>query len=523
VSVVQAGHAAELGDVGGFDVRWDTTLRQTFDFRTGNAESGLLANINGNDGDRAFAPGLISARTDAFSEMTATRGDFGFDASAQGWFDPVYFEKTANHAASGFNPVGVPYDQFPANVRRLMGGDAELLNAYGSERFDIAGLPVTVRLGRQSLLWGESLFFANNGIAAGQAPVDEIKAMGAPLAEARELYLPVTQAVIRVQLTPGLALEAYDQFEWRRDRLPGVSSYFSTTDILDVGGDRVFVPGGRDLYRLRDNVPGGFGQFGGALRLQGELIDLGLYAVRYDAKAPQPVFDAPQGTYRLYFPRGIDMVGASASTYLGDSNVAGEMSFRHNMPLAPGSAGLGAVGGGAAVYAGAYAASLGYVAADSPARAQSQATQGGYATGDTWHAQLSIVSQLAPSRWWQGASLAAEAAANDLIGVTAGHADVLAGRTHFAASIRAVFTPNYFRVLPGLDIGVPIGVGYTPVGKSSLDTSQNAGAGDLTLGVSATYHAVWQGSLSFTHFIGCASAQPLADRDFVGLSLTRSF
>ena len=50
-----------------------------------------------------------------------------------------------------------------------MGNDAELLNAFVQDRFTVFGLPASVRLGRQTLLWGESLFFANNGIAAGQA------------------------------------------------------------------------------------------------------------------------------------------------------------------------------------------------------------------------------------------------------------------------------------------------------------------------------------------------------------------
>jgi hypothetical protein len=523
----RAAHGAELGQVDGFDVRWDTTLRDTLAFRTMGADPALLDNINADDGDRAFGPGLISARLDLYSELTAVRGDFGIDLSAQGWYDPVYFQPTANNSPKTFNPIGVSYDHFPPDVRGLMGADAELVNAFVKDRFNIGDVPVSVRVGRQTLLWGESLFFADNGIAAGQAPVDSIKAMGAPLAEARELFLPVTQAVVRVELQPGVALEMYDQFEWRQDRLPGVASYFSTTDILDVGGDRVLVPSGNNLYRTGDSQPHGIGQFGAALRVQGDAADYGLYALRYDAKLPETVFDRADGTYQLVYPRGIDIVGASTSTYLGNSNVAAEISWRHHMPLAASNAGLGAVGGAAAVYAGAYsgAAAVGFTSpAGQPAMAMPPAWQarGGFATGDTWHAQTSIVSQLAPSRWWQGASLEAEAAMNDLLGVTGGHNFVLAGRTHFAASLRAVFTPNYFQVLPGLDIGLPIGIGYTPIGRSSIDSTENAGAGDVTVGVAATYRAVWQGNLSFTHFIGGPSAQVLEDRDFATVSVTRS-
>jgi hypothetical protein len=505
--------AADLGDVAGFDVQWETTLRATLGVRTQGADAALLQDINGDDGDRAFRPGVNSTRLDAVTEITAARGDLGFDVSAQGWYDPVYFHATANHSPYTFNPYSVPNTAFPTAVRQLMGGDAELLNAFVKDSFSLGDLPVTIRLGRQSLLWGESLFFAGNGIAAGQAPVDQIKALGAPLATARELYLPVTQAVVRVQLQPGLALEAYDQFEWRADRLPGVASYFSTTDILDAGGERYFLPNGNALYRAPDQVPHGLGQFGLALRSQSDTADFGLYALRSDAKLPVVQFNPAGGTYRLIYPRGVDMFGASASFYLGNSNLAGEISLRENMPLLAGGPGVGAVGGGGGVYA-FYRPGL----APAPSLAP-----GGVPTGQTWHAQVSAVSQLAPGRWWQAASLQGELACNDLIAVTGAHADVQAGRTHFACSLRAVATPQYFQVLPGLDVQVPVGFGYTPLGRSSLDATQNAGTGDITLGVSATVRAVWQMAASYTHFIGGAGVQRLADRDFVSVSVGRSF
>ena len=531
--IAAPANGADVGQLDGFDVQWDTTLRETLGLRTDSANAALLANINGDDGDRAFNTGLISARSDLFSEITAERGNLGFDVSAQGWYDPVYQQTNANRSPSTFNPVGVRNNQFPGDVQSLMGEDAELLNAYARDRFTVGDIPVSLRLGRQTLLWGESLYFANNGIAAGQAPVDDIKALSAPLAEARELYLPVTQAVVRIELQPGLALEAYDQFEWRRDRLPGVTSYFSASDILDVGGDRLLLPDNYALWRAADATPHGIGQFGVALRFTSEAADFGLYALRYDAKLPEVVFDAAAYTYRLVFPTGIDVLGASASTYLGDSNVAAEISVRQHMPLLASTAGLpGAVAGGGGGYGGAttsaYAAT--YAAAVLPpvappvyAPAYGAGLNGGFATGDTAHAQTSIVAQLPPSRWWEGATLQGEIAANDLLDVTSGHAYVQAGRTHFAASVQVVFTPSYYHVLPGLDVSLPLGFEYTPLGRSSIDASQTAGAGDVSLGLAATYRTVWQAALAATRFVGGAGVQKLADRSFVTLSVTRTF
>jgi hypothetical protein len=49
------------------------------------------------------------------------------------------------------------------------------------------------------------------------------------------------------------------------------------------------------------------------------------------------------------------------------------------------------------------------------------------------------------------------------------------------------------------------------------------GGGDVTISVTATYRQVWQSAIAFTHFIGGATAQPLTDRDFVSVSLARTF
>jgi hypothetical protein len=421
VGAAYPGHAFDLDSGDGWDIRWDNTLRGTLGFRTDPANPALLANVNGDDGDRAFAPGIESERLDLLTEFDATQGGFGADLSADAWVDPVYFQATANRSPATFNPLSVPHTQFPASVRTLQGGDADLLNANLHDSFTLAGLPATVRVGRQSLLWGESLFSTTNGIAAGQAPVDEIKATAEPLAEAKELFLPVAQASLDVALRPGLHLQVYTQLEWRRDRQPGVDSYFSTSDVEDVGGERLFTgppsaPTATDLLRGQDRTPPSLGQGGAALTISTGPVDLGLYALRFDAKAPEVVAGAdgtPQaGRYALAFARGIDLYGASFSTYLGDSNLAGEISWRDHMPLVSGVAAAGA------------------------------GTGAGYAVGRTAHAQVSLVSTLPPGRLWQGATLKAELAANDRLAIEQGGAALAPGRDRFAMSGTVLFTPQ---------------------------------------------------------------------------------
>lgn len=491
-------------------LRWDNTVRTTLGLRLAPQNPTLLAQINANDGDEAFKPGINSERLDALTEFDLSRGTLGVDFSADGWYDEIYHQPNANAAPASFNPTSVPHNQFPKAVRALQGADAEVLNANVHDSFDLGGRPVTVRIGRQTLLWGESLFSTENGIAAGQAPVDQIKAFAEPLAEARELFLPVTQAMADIALRSFLHAEFYVQGEWRRDRTPGVASYFSTSDIADVGGQRLFTPAGAYL-RGPDRTPAGIDQFGAALRLDTGMLDLGLYALRYDAKTPQIYLvqsgragAAVPGYYGLLFPRGIDVLGASFSTYLGDSTLAGEVSFRDHMPLVSrGPASLAAAFG---------AAGAGGFYSGAP-----------YAVGQSLHGQVSMVTILPPDRLWQGASLMAEAFGNDLLAVDQNAAQIAPGRSRVAASLHATFAPQYFQVLPQLDLSVPIGIGWNIAGTSSVLADQVAGTGQADIGLDLTWRVVWILGAAYTRFFGSPARQPLADRDFLALSISRTF
>jgi hypothetical protein len=251
-------------------------------------------------------------------------------------------------------------------------------------------------------------------------------------------------------------------------------------------------------------------------------LDLGLYALRYDAKDPELVLQpAPEGytpfagTYHLAYKRGIDVFGASASTYVSDSTVAGEISLRQGMPLVsriPNGVSAASAGG-----AGGYASYAVPAVASLP-----PAIGPGYASGTTLHAQASFSGVLPPGRFWQGANIEAEIAANTLLSVTDGGAALAPGR-HGAVSGEVVFTPQYFQVFRNLDMTVNFGVGYSLAGNSAVDAAEVAGTGNATVGVAGVYRAVWQTGVSFTHYIGGAGAQALADRDFAVVSFSRSF
>jgi Protein of unknown function (DUF1302) len=495
---VETASAEELWSDGDASMRLDTTVQFTGLRRLAAPQERLLANPNRDDGDRNFSSGAVSNRTDVFSEFDADYGTAGLRLSGAGWYDPVYLARNANDSPATFNPFTVPHDRFPSAVQGLEGLGAEVLDAFVYDTFNVGDREVSVRLGRHTLIWGESLFFGENGIAIGQAPIDFIKANNVPNTPARELFLPVNQISGSVQLRPGLSIEAYDQFEWRPDRVPGVGSYFSTTDILDAGGERIIVAPGQFLYRAPDQQPGAWGQFGAALHATVSETDLGLYVLRYNARSPVVTMagcaaacDLPGqvGSYRLVYGRGIDVFGTSASTFLGDDNLAGEISFRQAVPLL----------------------------------ARSDLGSSAVPRGDTAHGQVSIVAERPANALWDRATLEAELAANTLLGTTVDSQGRDPTTTRSAAAIEGQLAFDYFHVLPALDLSPFVAATYGIGGRSSVDPEMVGGTGEVTIGVRATFRSVWHVEVRLTDYIGSADSQPLADRSFFAFNVRRTF
>lgn len=541
------GSAAELVNTGDIVIRWDNTIKYSAAYRLGPADRALIQSPNADDGDRNFHAGVISNRVDLLSEFDANFGHWGASVSAAAWYDTIY----NNAPDADTSPQRAIYpvrDHFSSNVRDLHGRYVELLNTFVTGSADLGDMPVSVRIGRHTVLWGESLFFAANGIAAGQGPIDTIKAMSVPLSRAKEVFMPVNQISLSAQPRPDMVINAYYQLEWRKSRLPGAGSYFSAADFVDAGGYRLYV--GRNQYLGRADSPDAKdgGQFGIALRFIRNDFDVGVYALRYHAKEPQlymrpypravsvaerersadiehpaaygsapgvyagpsnplqsdPIYDfgtgtGEMGTYFFVYPENIEIYGASFSGYLGDSNVAAEISTRRRMPLA--SKAL-------------------LITAGTPWDADTNAL---FARGDTLHAQASIVSSFSPNRAWDSASFSAEIAANSRLKITHNAVMFDDSRTRAYVGARALFEPVYFAVLPGMDLSVPMSVGYGLAGRSSVDSGQVSKAGSFELGLSATYRAVWRGSLTLTRFLGAPDRQPFADRHFVSFSIQTTF
>ena len=513
-----AAQAMEI-DTGNPDIRvqWTNTFKYSTAFRVGKISNDVTANINADDGDRAFKQWKpISNRVDWLSELNITNASqtFGGRVSFAAWYDTIYNKSNYNNSASTYNqPPGSPADRFTNDTERLMGRKIDLLDAFVFGRGDLFGHFASFRLGRHTLMWGESLLIPYNGIAHGQAPLDAIKAAAVPSSTAKELFMPVTQASGSFQIMPGLNLAAYYQFEWRETRLPASGSYFSPTDNLGAGASRVFLSPGFAISRGGDIEGSDSGQYGVSLRWTPEDSDytFGLYAIRYNEKTPTAYINLNAAftptSYQLVYPDDVKAYGASVSTTILDANVAMEGSIRQDTPL---------VSLGSTVLPG--------VTADNDNNAL-------YPTGNSAHLQASVIAVLPQPALWDTSTLQAEVAADHLIEVKKNAVNYdSSGRTRNAGTLAAIFTPTYFGVFPGLDLDVPITVHYNFAGKSSISANMTEGSSDVSVGLNATYDTVWRAGLSYTHYMGDdpglsdpTLGQALKDRDFISFNIQRSF
>ena len=484
---------------------WDNTIKFSGGYRVEKASDDLTSDPQGDDGDRNFARTWTSLRLDLLSELDIKYKDtVGVRVSGSGWYDPIYYNReTSNDSPGTYNSVSAASNKdFPKDTRDFLGLNADLLDAYIWTRQDIGETKLTLRAGRHTLMWGESLFNATNGIAYGNAPIDGIKLLSVPGSQAKELFMPVNQISTQYQLLQGLSLAAFYQLEWRRSRAPAAGSYVSDLDLIDIGGERLIGP---NWMRAQDDLLASeSGQYGLSARFRVEALDtdFGIYYLKYHSKDPQLYVYPVVGAYKEVFAENIEALGVSFGTQIGPVNVSGETHMRFNMPLQSGAQAV-----------------LPGITADNDDNPI-------YATGDTWHGNLSATYCLGPNFIAPSAMLLAEVFADHVVRYAKNEAAVDPARYRSAWGFRMVYDPTYTQVLSGLDISIPVGLGYNPRGLSSVTAKFNSGAdegGDWSVGVNFTYQQVWKANVTYTNYFGSAGTQKLADRDFVSFSIQRTF
>ena len=534
---VENNEGTDTSDV---KVTWNNTVKYSAAYRVKDPSQAVAAsyqNPNVDAGDLNFNKGFISDRLDLLSELNVAYKNVGANLSGAAWYDTEYTKKSTAYPASIPYPntiaalLGGPNNQFTTDTKNLMGQHAEVANAFVYGKTEVGdGMDLSVRAGRLTQLYGESLFLGANAIAYAQGPVDLIKLLGDPSAQFKEIALPVGQVTANLQVNSNVSIGAYSQFEWRPLRLPPEGSYFNMADFVGNGADLLLTPTGGAANRVADMKGSNTGSFGGRVmfKIPGSDVEYGLYAAQYDDKAPIPVLNVTQagqfggGTYELMYAKNIKVYGASFSTLVSETNVAGEISTRRNTPLAP----------------------LGDLVINFNPKADNNENSP-YAVGNSLHANLSAISLFPANALWDGATIVGEYAFNRLLSVTRdptnpAFPDGVLNTTHTRdeSAMKVNFQPEYFQVYPGVDLQVPISVGYGISGRSAIIQIEPEHGGDLTVGVNLDCKKTWRVGLHYTHFYGsegpapslnpatstmASSKQYFGDRDFVAFSVQRTF
>jgi hypothetical protein len=502
-------------------IRWDNTFKYSAAYRLKDQSDTLIADANYDDGDRNFDKGLVSNRFDWLSELEASLPFGGIRVSGATWYDFVYNSSNDNDSPLTNNSTSVDHDEFTDDTRDLHGRDVELLDAFAYGNLDLGNVGLTLRGGRFTQVYGETLFFGSNGIGDAQGPIDIFRLIQVPGTQFKEVLRPVEQISCDAQLTSNLSFGAYYQFKWHESRIPAAGSYLSNAEIIGEGTESWILGPGVAMTHRDDLEADDDGQGGVRLRytLDSLGIDLGLYAARYHAKTPSGAYIDPVVTmnYRWVYAKDIDTYGVSATGSLGQLNWATELSYRHNAPLnSDPQVDVGLTGGN-----------------DEDNRL--------YAVGDTGHVNLSGIYVLQAAPLWDGGAVVAELAYNNRLKITDNESALAQNTTRDAWAMRMIFEPTYFQVLTGLDLSVPIGFGWNFAGRSSAIGNFNGGsseAGDMSLGLKFVYRTVWNAGLSYVKYFGSADTftvphnspgphlsfqQSLEDRDFISFYISRAF
>ena len=531
-------------------VSWNNTFKYSTAYRLKDADARLLAGgypsagpgdfsgFNLDDGNLNFRnKGIVSNRVDWLTELDIGTRNAGLRVSGAAWYDAVYNSSNDNNSPGSNAAVltGRRVNEFTDATRKLHGRKGELLDAFVFAKGSIGDLPGTVRVGRHTLQYGESLFFGSNGIANAQGPVDLVKLLTVPGAQFKEILRPVNQVSGQLQVLPNVSVGAYYQFAWEKSVIPGVGSYLSNYDAAGAGATGFLVApvgSGAPVFMTQPDMKGkDSGQGGAQIKFTpaGSDVEYGLYAARYHDKTPYfylgfaPAF--PPGapaTVQAVYAEGIKTYGASASTVLGGFNVAAEVSVRRNSPLVSDP-------------------TPNFLSARGPGIIANNSDNPAYAVGNTAHVNLSAIYVLPTNSLFQGGALLGELAWNRRTSVTSkGSLDP--NTTRDATSIRMIFEPAYYQVVSGLDLTIPIGLGSNIDGRSSAIMNFNGGSshgGDFNIGVSGSYQQDWKFGFSYVRFLGTAGtflknnpatdtpllsyAQSLKDRNYISFNVKRAF
>ncbi|ARS50468.1 DUF1302 domain-containing protein [Ectopseudomonas hydrolytica] len=323
----------------------------------GLRNGGGASSQTGDDGRLNFKKGeTFSKIFKGIHDLELKYGDTGVFVRGKYWYDFELKDESR-----------LLYDIDDSNRKTAaQSSGVQLLDAFLYHNYTIAELPGSVRVGKQVVSWGESTFIQNSINSIN--PVD-VAAFRRPGAEIKEGLIPVNMFYVSQSLTDNLSAEVFYQLEWDQTVLDNCGTFFALDVLADGCTDRLAVDGsdfggpGSPRYaylsRLGDNDARDSGQYGIALRWFSPELDteFGFYTMNYHSRTPNLSYVAGRGAYLpgispsdgpqfadpsigqlhagyyLDYAEDIRLHGMSFSTTAGSASIAGEISYRPNMPM----------------------------------------------------------------------------------------------------------------------------------------------------------------------------------------------
>ena len=547
-AVAVAAAIAAMGSAQAIDLKtgnpdvsmeWNNTILYNYAYRTQSQDQAIINAPNYNDGDRNFDKGTVGNRVDLLSEFNFIyRKHAGFRVSAAGWYDGAYSHldntsvATSNHLA-GYAPALGLSDY---TKRYYQGPSGEFLDAFVFDNFQAGKVPVNVKLGQFNLFWGEALLNPIHSLSYGQSSLDLGKMLAVPGSSLQELFRPRQQVAVQIQASPKLSLAAQYFLKFDQVRYPEAGSYMWPFDMLNGGGESLFLSPTARALRGQDVTPSNQGDWGLAARISPDALDgtVGLYYRRTSDIQPQinvlpgvaalpaatcqaigkiPIAAATcyintaavtptqlangiVGQYFDSYASGIDILGLSLSKDVDGISVGGDLNYRRNMPLTSIPV---------QILPAPLAAKVPGAISAIPAAGQT-----GGARGNTWHGVLNFTGIVPKTPTFDTANYIVEFVWNRWASVTQNPGAFTgsdsytgidkASKDYYGVALN--FTPTWFQVRPGVDLQLPISYSVGLKGNSSVTAGGNAGTGSYSIGIGADVYQKYRFDLKYNGYFG---------------------
>ena len=540
----------------------DTTVSVGTRFRIQESSGALIDRHNGgsaqnalnsDEGNRHFDKGLVSAALKFTHDLELNYQNYGSFIRASYFYDPIVNRK----------------DHLTKEAKARVGKDFDILDAYVFGQFSPINKNLEIRLGNQVINWGESTFIGN-GINIIN-PID-VSRFRVPGAEIREALMPTPIAWASQEITDNISVEGFYILKFNHTEIDPLGSYFSTNDVVSDGADHLVagfgmadetgtipgsgIPTGTFFIPRKNDVDARDSrELGAAIRWFAPSInetEFGAYVINYHSRLPIGSFIAgtvggppKTASYFVEYPENIHMAGVSFNTLLPVGGIAlqGEYSYRSNMPLQ--------IEFTEAAMASTHTQTTGMEVASQLGSFNEGDTIHGYKRYKVGQAQMTatkifsrnnpfkanswvILTEVAMTQVYnlpEKSELRFEAAGTNLparedIAVAGtvipkqdgGYAD------DFSWGYRLMTKTVYNNVINSVNLSPRLIFahdvrGTTPGPGGNFIEDRKA----VTLGIEASYLQSWTIDGSLTKFFGAEGHNPIADRDFVAMSIKYGF